>query len=193
MVRTLREISEFIGGDLSGDGDLEITGVSGIKEAHPNEITFVANAKYRREMEHTRASAIIIGPDIQYNGKASIRVADPYLSFVKVLEMFSWRKKRSAELGVHETAIVGENVRLGERVSIQANAYIGDNVEIGDDTIISPLVYIGQDTKIGEWDVNLSTRYNSGRNQNWRPRDYSLWRRNRKRWIRVCHGQRPAS
>ena len=149
MVKTLREISEFIDGDLRGDGDLEITGVSGIKEARPNEITFVANAKYRGEMKHTKASAIIIGPDIQCNGKASIRVADPYLSFVKVLELFSWRKKRSAEFGVHETAFIGENVRLGERVSVQANAYIGDNVEIGDDTIISPLVYIGQDTKIG--------------------------------------------
>ena len=149
MVKTLKEISELIDGDLCGDGDLEITGVSGIKEAHPNEITFVANAKYRSEMEHTNASAIIIGPDIQCNGKATIRVADPYLSFVKVLENFSWRKKRRTEFGVHETAIIGENVHVGERVSIQAHAYIGDNVEIGDDTIISPLVYIGHDTKIG--------------------------------------------
>ena len=149
MVKTLKDICDLIGGELRGDGNLEITGVSGIKEAHPNEITFVANAKYRSEMEHTKASAIIIGLDIKCNGKATIRVADPYLSFVRVLEMFSWRKNRRTEFGIHESAIIGENVHLGERVSIQAYTYIGDNVEIGDDTIISPSVYIGQDTKIG--------------------------------------------
>ena len=149
MVKTLKEISDLIGGDLCGDGQLEITGVSGIKEAQPNEITFVANAKYRSEIRNTKASAIIIGPDIRYNGKTTIRVPDPYLSFVKVLEMFSWRKNRRTELGIHETAIIGENVHFGERVSIQAYAYIGDNAEIGDDTIISPFVYIGQDSKIG--------------------------------------------
>ena len=149
MVKTLKEICELIGGDLCGDGELEIMGVSGIKEAHPTDITFVANAKYRSEMEHTKASAIIIGPDISCNGKATIRVADPYLSFVNVLEMFSWRKKRRTEFGIHGTAIIGENVQLGERVSIQAYAYVGDNVEIGDDTIISPFVYIGQDARIG--------------------------------------------
>jgi len=149
MVKKLKEICGLIGGDLCGDGELEITGVSGIKEAHSTDITFVANAKYRSEMEHTKASAIIIGPDISCNGKATIRVADPYLSFVKVLEMFSWRKKRRTEFGIHETAIIGENVQLGERVSIQAYTYIGDNVEIGDDTVVSPFVYIGQDARIG--------------------------------------------
>lgn len=149
MVKTLKEICELIGGDLCGDGELKITGVSGIKEAHPTDITFVANAKYRSEMEHTKASAIIIGPDISCNGKATIRVADPYLSFVKVLEMFSWRKKPRTEFGIHGTAIIGDKVQLGERVAIQAYAYVGDNVEIGDDTVISPFVYIGQDARIG--------------------------------------------
>ena len=64
MIKKLKDICEFIDGELYGDGEIEIRGVAGIKEARQNEITFVANAKYRREMEHTQASAIIIGKDI---------------------------------------------------------------------------------------------------------------------------------
>ena len=148
MVKTLKEINELIDGELLGNDEVEITGVSGIKEARKHEITFVANSKYLREIERTHASAIIVGQDIPYNGKPLIRVANPYFAFVKVLEMFAWRKRKT-NYGIHETAIIGDNVQIGEMVSIQAYTYIGDNVQIGDGTIISPFVYIGDDTKIG--------------------------------------------
>ena len=148
MVKTLKDINELIDGELLGDGEIEITGVSGIKEARKQEITFVANSRYLSEIEHTQASAIIVGQDIPYKGKPLIRVANPYFAFVKVLELFAWRKRKTA-YGIHETAILGDNVQIGDMVSIQAYTYIGDNVQIGDGTIISPFVYIGDDTKIG--------------------------------------------
>lgn len=148
MMKTLKEISEIITGELCGDGKLEIYGVSGIKEAREGEITFVANPKYKREMDNTRASAIIIGNDISWNGKPIIRVENPFYAFAQVLKAFA-PKKQPTIAGIHETAIIGQNVSIGERVSIQAYTVIGDNVTIGDGTIIYPLVYIGDDTEIG--------------------------------------------
>ena len=145
----LKEICEHLKGDLSGDGEIEITGVSGINEALPTQITFVANPKYLAAIATTEAAAIIIGHGVSGNGKPTIRVDNPYWAFVKVLEMFSWDKNRRAFPGVDETAILGKNVKLGERVSIQAFAYIADNVEIGNDTIVQPFVYIGEGSKIG--------------------------------------------
>ena len=145
----LREICEHLNGDLSGDGDIEITGVSGIKEALPTQITFVANPKYIAAIGTTQAAAIIIGRGVAGNGKPTIRVDNPYWAFVQVLEMFSWDKNHHTLPGIHETAILGKNVKLGERVSIQAFTYIADNVEIGNDTVIQPFVYIGEGTKIG--------------------------------------------
>ena len=149
MKKTLREICECINGELYGDGEIEISGVAGIKEARQHEITFLANAKYRSEMERTQASAIIIDPDVPCNGIPAIRVEEPYIAFVSVLELFAWRKKRGIECGIHETAVLGENVQIGERVSIQAYTVIGDNVMVGDETVINPFVYIGDDAKIG--------------------------------------------
>jgi UDP-3-O-[3-hydroxymyristoyl] glucosamine N-acyltransferase len=149
MKKKLREICECVNGELYGDGEIEISGVAGIKEARQHEITFLANAKYRSEMEHTQASAIIIDPDVPCNGIPAIRVEEPYIAFVSVLELFAWRKKRGIECGIHETVVLGENVQMGERVSIQAYTVIGDNVEIGDETVINPFVYIGDDAQIG--------------------------------------------
>ncbi len=152
MVKKLKEVCELIGGELCGDGEIEIRGVSGIKEAQEHEITFVANAKYRGEIEHTQASAVIIGKDFiptnGENGKPTIRADNPYFAFVKVMEMFAW-PKRETEYGIHETAIIGKNAQIGEQVSIQAFAVVGDNVKIGNGAVINPFVYIGDDVEIG--------------------------------------------
>ncbi len=145
----LKHICEHIGGELHGDGEIEITGVSGIKEAVPNQITFVANTKYLSAIATTQASAIILGHGVSGNGKATISVDNPYWGFVKVLELFAQGTERKQQTGIHETAIIGENVKIGKNVSIHAHCVLEDNVEIGDNTVIMPLVYIGEGSKIG--------------------------------------------
>jgi len=148
MVKKLREVCELVGGKLLGDGDIEVHGVAGIKEAREGEITFVANPRYLSQISRTRASAVIVWKGIAYNGKPMIQVDNPYLAWARVVEAFSTKKKKKGK-GIHPTAIVGENVRIGKDVWIQAYAVIGDNVQIGDEVVISPLVYIGDDTQIG--------------------------------------------
>ncbi len=145
----LKDICKHLGGDLSGDGEIDITGVSGINEAEPNQITFVANTKYLGKIATTQASAIIIGRGVSGNGKSTICVDNPYWGFVQALELFSWDIGQQTESGIHDSAIIGQNVSLGEGVTIQAHSVISDNVEIGDNTVIMPLVYVGEGSKIG--------------------------------------------
>lgn len=147
MVKKLKEVCELLGGELFGDGELEINGVAGIKDATEGQITFVANPRYLSQMEKTKASAIIVCKGMQCNGKSTIQVQNPYLAWAKVVEMFS--ETDNEPKGIHPTAIIGENVKLGRDVSIQAYAVIEDNAEIGDEAIISSFVYIGKNSKIG--------------------------------------------
>ena len=146
----LKDICEHIGGELSGDGEIEITGISGINEAVPNQITFVANAKYLSAIATTQASAIIIGRGVSGNGKSTICVDNPYWGFVQVLELFARDTERQQQNGIHETAIIGENVSIGQRVTIDAYSVIEDNAAIGDNTVIKPFVYVGEGSKIGK-------------------------------------------
>jgi len=149
MVKTLRELSELVGGRLLGDKGIKIHGVAGIMEARKGEITFVANSRYVSQIERTQASAIIIWEDYQFNGKPMIQVENPYWAWAKVVEAFSTKRVKTGE-GVHPTAIIGEDVEIGEGAWIQAYAFIGDSVKIGEGTVISPFVYIGDDTQIGD-------------------------------------------
>lgn len=149
MKKTLKEIAKLINGQVVGDGEIVITGASGIREAAAGEITFLANSKYSALMEKTRASAIITSSDAQGTTKPMIVTDNPSLAFVKIISMFT-PDDMGHPSGIDYTAVLGKNVSLGKNVTIGAYSVIGDNVTIGDNTIIYAGCYIGHHTKIGE-------------------------------------------
>jgi UDP-3-O-[3-hydroxymyristoyl] glucosamine N-acyltransferase len=51
----LGELASKLGAELRGDAELEITGVKGLEEAGPTEITFVANPRYARPRAHHKS------------------------------------------------------------------------------------------------------------------------------------------
>lgn len=89
MQKTLKEIADFIDGELVGNGSAVITGVCGIKEAREGDITFLANVKYLPFIDKTYASAIITSREIKTASKPIIRVNNPSLAFAKAVSLFS--------------------------------------------------------------------------------------------------------
>ncbi len=149
MKKTLNEIAQLIDGSVVGDGNVEIYGVCGIKEAKQGDITFVANPKYISLMDHTNASAIITTPDVKKAPKPLILTENPSLAFAKLLSLVS-PNEAVRYVGVHPTAVIGKNVSFGENVSIQPYVVIEDNAEIGANTVIGSGGFIGNHTKIGK-------------------------------------------
>jgi len=147
-VKTLKELAEHIGGEVSGDASIAIKGVAGIKEAEPGDITFLANPRYMREVKNTKASAIIVAPDSAVEGIAAIRVKNPYFAFSKVVSLFTAKERKP--LGVMPGSHVGPGVKVGSEVSIYPNAFIGAGVVIGDRVTIYPGAYIGEGSVIGD-------------------------------------------
>jgi len=149
MPKTVKEIAEFIGAEVIGDENIVITGISGIKEASPGDITFLANPKYFPLLEKTTASAVIVPQDIISSSKTILRTENPSLAFTQVISWLFPSQIKHPQ-GIHPTAILGKEVRLGKNVSIGAYTVISDNVLIDDGTIIYPNCYIGYETKIGK-------------------------------------------
>jgi len=147
IVYRLAELAERIEGELRGDGDVTITGVGHLEDANEGEITFADGPRVQSLADSSRASALIVPPDVEVRHKPFIVTEDPRLAFSKVLELFA--PDLHPAPGVHPTAVVGHNVTLGEDVSIGANAYVGDGVFIGAGSIIYPLAYVGPETVIG--------------------------------------------
>ena len=75
----LAQLAERIGGTLIGDGDVEITGVAGIREAGGSDLTFLANPRYETYLATTVAGAVVVGPDAGPCGRPQIRTENPYL------------------------------------------------------------------------------------------------------------------
>jgi len=147
MKKTLSEIAKLIGGEVVGDAHVKITGLTGIEKAGPGDLVFARDARYLKEAENTPAAAIIVPADIKESSKSLIKVKNPDYAFSKLLEMEAPGYK--AKKGIHPTAVIGENVKLGKDLSIGAHVVIGDESKIGNGTVIYPLVYIGEKVKIG--------------------------------------------
>jgi UDP-3-O-[3-hydroxymyristoyl] glucosamine N-acyltransferase len=148
MKITLRELAELIDGELVGDGDIEITGVAGIKEARKGDLTFLANPKYEAWLETTKASAVIMDKTNGSVDRPVIVNSNPYYAFLKAVKMFHGSRLDTEE-GIHPTCLIAEGAELGEGVSFGPNVVVGKNVSIGSGCVVMAGAYIGPGVKIG--------------------------------------------
>jgi len=149
MEMTLGEIAEFVGGELVGDRDTVIVGVNGIKEARRGEITFVANSRYLPLLDTTDAAAALVSPAVANGSKPLIRCANPYVSFIELMGLCETEQACHPE-GIHPTAVVGDNVRLGDNVALGAYTVIEDGASLGSNVILYPHVYVGKMSSVGD-------------------------------------------
>jgi len=146
--RKLKEIAQWIHGEIVGDGNTLITGICGIKEAKPGDLTFVASSKYLHLLESTQASAVITSRDVEGALKPIIRTDNPSLSFAKLAELL-YPVAQGHPSGVSPKAVLGKKVRLGKGVAIQPFVVVEDEVAIGDRTVLYSGCYVGKKTTIG--------------------------------------------
>jgi len=144
----LRELAERLECRLDGDGDLDVTHVTGIEEAGPSDVTFFANNKYAAALRSTRAGAVILGEQAEAAPCAMLRTTNPYLAFARAVELFAepWRPPP----GVHPLAFVGDGALISTGASIGAFVAVGEGARIGARTIVLPHVTIGRDAQVGE-------------------------------------------
>jgi len=144
----LKELAELIGGELHGDGEVEIRRVAPIDAAVAGDITFVANPKYLAHLANTKASAAIVAPGVSNDKLPLVVCRNPYLAFAKVLTKLQAQKP--APQGVLAGAHVSASARLGADVTIHPGCCVGDNVVVGQGTILYPGVVLYANVVVGE-------------------------------------------
>jgi len=145
---TLGELAELVGGEVDGDAGVEINGVAGIREARTGDITFLANPKYEAYVETTRASAVIAPPELR-TGKPLIRIGNPYLAYLKVLNLFAEDVLVRYPRDIHESAVIDRTAVLGRNVGVGPFCQIAAGVRIGDNTTVLAGTFIGRDVSVG--------------------------------------------
>ncbi len=132
----------------NGSPDMEISGLNGIDEAGPGELTFVSNPKYSAAARTTKASAVIVSEDFPAIPVAMLRAKDPYLTFARALELF--HEKQSYAPGIHPTASVHVSARIGAKAHIGPYVVIDENVTIGANAVLLAHVVIYRGVEIGK-------------------------------------------
>jgi UDP-3-O-[3-hydroxymyristoyl] glucosamine N-acyltransferase len=132
----------------NGSPNTEITGMNGIEQAGPGELSFVANPRYAAAARHTKAAAVIVAEGFPALPAAMLRSKDPYLSFARALELF--HQPLPYKPGVHATAVVHKSAKIGAKAHIGPYVVIDEDVEIGANAVVLAHVVIYRGTKIGD-------------------------------------------
>ena len=151
---SLAEIAARLGGDVLGDAQTRIHQVATLASAGAGEIGFLANLKYKGQLQTTQAAAVIVSPDFA-DAVALPRIVckNPYAYYARLAALLNPRA--SVAPGVHHSACSASaiplSVSVGPHVSIGAGVELGEGVvihagcEIGRNAIIHSGVVIGAD------------------------------------------------
>ncbi len=139
----------MVNGKVCGQESLQICGIASFDDAGAEDITFAAEPKYLKELERTRAGAIIMNINLEgkYKDGNYIFVENPRLAYANLLSVF--KKIPNVYKGIHPSSTVHKTAVLGKNVSIGSYAVLEPGAKIGDNTLIYPGVYIGENTFIG--------------------------------------------
>jgi len=167
----LDEVAALVGGRVEGNASVEIRGIAPIQDAVPGTIAFVSNQKYVGALRTTKASAVLVSPEVAAMGLAPagttlVILDDPYMAFARLLQHWTDPGPRkvvgisakahiedTARVGkdanVHPFAYVGHGAVVGDRVDMHPGAYVGPGAVVGDDTILGPNSVIHQACRVG--------------------------------------------
>ncbi len=136
------DLAERVGAKLKGDADCEVVRVDQLQNATPGAVSFLANSQYLKHLAGTRASAVIVAPEMVEKSPVNVLVSEnPYLCYARVAGIL--HPNPTIEAGVHPSAVVANNT------SIADSAWIGPCVVVESGTQIGPGVYIGPGCVVG--------------------------------------------
>lgn len=142
----LADIVTRLGGELRGDGSIDIVQVAPLERAGANEIGFVAQAKYRAALRTTKAAAVILPPQLAAEfGGICVVTPEPHVYFARLAQLLN--PPTAFPSGVHPQAVVLSP--LPPSVSVGPLAYVGEGCEIGEGVRIGPGCVLEQGVRIG--------------------------------------------
>lgn len=147
---TLAEIAERVGGQLTGDPDHRIRGVAPVDRAGPEDLSFVANPRYLAYVQGSRAGVLLVPRALRERvpeGIATIAVDDAHVALYHLLPSLYPAEPEPA--GVHPTAVVAEDARLGAGVSVGPFAVVEAGVVLGEGTRVGAHAVVGRGGVVG--------------------------------------------
>lgn len=145
------ELAAMLDATLVGAGDVVVTGLAGLADAGPGDVSFLRSSKLAAQCASTRAGAIIVSagalnghvPDVPV-----LTVPDADLAVIALLERLA--PCRTHTPGIDGRATVHPSAQVHPSASVGPGCVIGQNVRIGADTVLHAGVVVERDCVIGQ-------------------------------------------
>jgi len=155
----LSDIASILGAELNTK-DIEIKSMNTLKDASKDELSFISNAKYVKDIASSNAAAIIVDEKTKDNvpeGCVALVVENPYWSMAILSKHFAPLIENNtlphAKIGegsnISTKAEIANGATIGKDCTILAGAYVGTNAVVGDNTILYPNVVVYRDCIVG--------------------------------------------
>ena len=153
---TVRQLAEWVRGEVLGDPELVITNARTLAEAGPGDVTFLESEKNLAALHSSKASAAVVPKSVPVNGKPVIRVDDPLMAFVRIVQHL--RDPRPVATGrIDPTAVIHPAARLAPGVTVGPLAVVGEGTAVGEGSVVYAGAIVGRCCKIGRG-VNIHPR-----------------------------------
>lgn len=155
MSYTLAEIAEHINAKLvialssECSETTSINSLATLANAKAGQVAFLANRKYVSQLCDTQASAVIVSPEALPQCPVNALVMDnPYMGYALLANLLDTTP--AVANGIHKSAVIADDVTLGDNVSIGANSVIESGVRLDDNVSIGAGCFIGEKVSIGK-------------------------------------------
>ena len=149
MSITLKELAAHLNAAFTGDGNIVVESAAPIESARAGQITFLSNPVYKKFLDTTKASVIVVSPGMAVDRCATIVTEKPYLAFSKIIDLL-YPPPYEENWGIHPAAVIADSASIAEKTEIGPNVVIEDDVVIGEGTIIKAGGFIGRKTILGK-------------------------------------------
>lgn len=145
---TVRQMAALVSGEVVGDGDAEIVDARPLTEAEFGHITFVDDDRHLDAWHHSPASAAVVLPHVPVNGRPLIRVRDPLMAFVSIVQHIRGTTPPQVST-IHPTAQIHRTAVIGADAEIGAFAVVGEGCVVGDNVRLMNGVSLGRNCRLG--------------------------------------------
>ncbi len=154
MILTLAELAEFLTSqgmpcEVDGAASVTVSSVATLEDAGEGQLSFLANPKYESQLSTTRASAVLVKPEVRVSrGLNALRTANPYAAVTAAIVRLHGHREHP-QWGISDRAFIARGAVIGSGANVGPGAHVDDDVQIGDDATIYPGAYIARGCRIG--------------------------------------------
>ncbi len=146
------QIAQLLEGEVIGDINAEVSGLSKIDDGKKDTLSFLANPAYKEYIYTTKATLVIVSKDFEpeknlpegHFGEGRRCYTEVLPKLLELYNEFKYDRK-----GISENAFIDPSATIGKDVYIGHGVVVESGAKIGDGTKIFPQAYIGQNARLG--------------------------------------------